>query len=911
MISRQLDEEVIFHTARKITNSEAREEYLEQVCGDNTALLTRVRALLEVHEQEQDFLRSAGPEATATLDAEPITEAPGTEIGRYRLMEQIGEGGMGVVFVAEQRQPLRRKVALKVIKPGMDSKAVVARFEAERQALALMDHPNIAHVLDAGTTERGRPFFVMELIRGIPITEYCDANRLSIPERLELFMQVCKAVQHAHQKGIIHRDIKPTNVLITLHDGMPVPKVIDFGIAKALNQKLTEKTIYTQIHQAIGTLAYMSPEQAELSGLDVDTRADVYGLGVLLYELLTGTPPFEQQRLHRAAYHEACRIIRDEEPPRPSTRLSTLGETASAVSTNRRSDLAKLGAIFRGELDWIVMKALEKDRTRRYETASGFATDIQRYLSDEPVEAKPPTPGYRFGKFFRRNKGPVLAASLLALTLVGGITGTSLALRLAWSAVLEAEKARKIADDRAIALHGIAIEKALNFAVVGNLQGVSKTLAEYEEIIEPNDRWLDILKAAAHVHCGNNLEAIKILTPVVDASSDNVAAAGLLAVAHWHEGHWEEGVVRANQVRNMEPREEFYYFDLLFKGYALFFLDYGLSTRTFEEVIEQNPTWGIARSYRAITLALHTENKDHLEDIADDLNEALKQINIAQSLAVEENPWTLLVRLFVEYKIYDLYERHDLSPKRIEETLSNALDLAARMQRDYPSYIPGIWVSALLYRDSDQKQKADEMWERLLNDRSPLYAFSAIGYYYSHHATTETLDRIEKIDWPDPMIRAGKTLVLADMPNHRGEALELCHSLLSDARSNWTCYVAVQGYLLLGEADLARDGASKWLQYAKNTEDVTGVNRALRLIANHDGSQSLTNDVGQLPRFFQEYSLGLIELSHGNRDKARQHFETCVEMDVTASVTWAEAFVKRLKADSQWPRGNVRVTTAP
>ena len=303
-------------------------------------------------------------ELVATAE-QPIAEQPGMVIGPYKLVEQIGEGGFGVVFMAEQQQPVRRKVALKVLKPGMDTRQVVARFEAERQALALMDHPNIAHVFDGGTTSTGRPYFVMELVRGVPVTEFCDRSGLAIRQRLGLFVDVCQAIQHAHQKGVIHRDIKPNNVLVTLHDGRPVAKVIDFGIAKAMGQQLTDKTLVTNFAQMIGTPLYMSPEQAEMSGLDVDTRSDIYALGVLLYELLTGTTPYEKGRLSKVSYDEMRRIIREEEPPKPSARISTQGKLSTTVSQKREGDPRKLSKLFRGELDWIVMKALEKDRNRR------------------------------------------------------------------------------------------------------------------------------------------------------------------------------------------------------------------------------------------------------------------------------------------------------------------------------------------------------------------------------------------------------------------------------------------------------------------------------------------------------------------------------------------------------------------
>jgi tetratricopeptide (TPR) repeat protein len=364
---------------------------------------------------------------TIALDL-PVTEKPGDKIGRYKLLQQIGEGGCGVVYMAEQEEPVHRRVALKVIKLGMDTKAVIARFEAERQALALMDHPNIARVLDAGATETGRPFFVMELVRGIRITDYCDQNKLSTAERLKLFVQVCHAIQHAHQKGIIHRDIKPSNILVTLHDGVPVPKVIDFGIAKATQGRLTDQTLFTAFEQFIGTPAYMSPEQAEMSGLDIDTRSDIYALGVLLYELLTSRTPFDAKELLAGGLNKLRETIREKEPERPSTRLATMLDTdATEVAKRRKSDPPKLVHLLRGDLDWIVMKCLEKDRTRRYETANGLGMDVERYLNDETVLARPPSTFYRFQKLARRNKAAFAAAGAVAAALmIGAIVSTAL-----------------------------------------------------------------------------------------------------------------------------------------------------------------------------------------------------------------------------------------------------------------------------------------------------------------------------------------------------------------------------------------------------------------------------------------------------------------------------------------------------
>jgi len=442
MADAQPDILAIFTEAVRHEFAAERSRFLDEACGSHRMARQRVETLLRAHFDAGNFLGGNSSESTPTID-QPITERSGTQIGPYKLLQQIGEGGMGVVYMAEQTEPVRRKVALKVIKPGMDTRHVIARFEAERQALAVMDHPNIAHVLDAGATESGRPYFVMELVRGLPITQYCDENSLPVRERLELFASVCQTIQHAHTKGIIHRDIKPTNVLITQQDGQPIVKIIDFGIAKAMGQQLTEKTLFTEFAQMIGTPLYMSPEQAAMSSVDIDTRSDIYSLGVLLYELLTGSTPVSKEQLKQATFDEIRRIIREDEAQRPSVRIGG-SDTLPAIAAHRHVEPGHLHMLVRGELDWIVMKCLEKDRNRRYETAGSLGRDVERYLHDEPVQACPPSAWYRFRKFAQRNKRTLGTAALLGVMLAVAV---STVVASAIRAAAEAQARAKVEAD--------------------------------------------------------------------------------------------------------------------------------------------------------------------------------------------------------------------------------------------------------------------------------------------------------------------------------------------------------------------------------------------------------------------------------------------------------------------------------
>jgi serine/threonine protein kinase len=559
-------EEAVFQAALELEVAGERAAYLEAACASEPELRRRVEALLRRCAESQGPLDRPAPSIVTTAD-EPLVECPGTIIGPYKLMEQIGEGGMGLVFVAEQQRPVRRKVALKVIKPGMDTRAVIARFEAERQALALMDHPNIAKVLDGGTiggepggVSSGRPFFVMELVKGVPITQFCDDNCFSTRERLELFSHVCDAVQHAHQKGIIHRDIKPTNVLVISADGKPVVKVIDFGVAKAIGQQLTDKTIYTQFSQLLGTPLYMSPEQAGESGLDVDTRTDIYALGVLLYELLTGTTPFDKERFKEAGYDEMRRIIREEEPPKPSTRISTLGQAATTVSAQRKTDPKRLSQLFRGELDWIVMKCLEKDRDRRYETASALAADVQRFLHDEPVQACPPSAIYRFRKLARRHRAALTMTSLVLLLLVAGLSVGLVAVnqeQKRTQAALSAEARRR--------------EQARQALDAMSSEIIDEWLAKQQELLPEHKKFLEQVLASYEEFAA-------------DTGQDEPARAGVAAAYH------RVGVIREQLGQTAEAEAAYRQAQALFEQLAS---DFSMVPKYAQNLAENHLRLGI------------------------------------------------------------------------------------------------------------------------------------------------------------------------------------------------------------------------------------------------------------------------------------------------------------------------------
>ena len=531
--------EEIFYSALEIKPPDQRQAFLERACQGDAGLRAMVDKLLASQAGADKFFQEGGVArlpirelSQSFADTPGLTENPdalakedeviGKRIGPYKLLQRIGEGGCGVVYMAEQEKPVRRRVAFKIIKLGMDTKSVVARFEAERQALALMDHPNIARVLDAGATESGRPYFVMELVRGVKITEYCDQNELDTRQRLQLFIQVCQAIQHAHQKGVIHRDIKPSNILVTIIDGRPVPKVIDFGIAKAIEGRLTDNTIFTAYEQFIGTPAYMSPEQAVMSGVDVDTRSDIYSLGVLLYELLTGRTPFETNELLERGLDGLRHTLQEREPQRPSAMVTTMrGAALSQVAHSRHAEPMKLVSLLRGDLDWIVIRTLEKDRARRYETANGLAMDVQRYLGNEPITARPPSRTYRLQKLVRRNQTTFAAGAMVAMALVVGLGVAT----WFWHQERDAHKQAVAAEQQALA--------------------AEQQQARLRMEAEDRER---ITAAAFLISQGKTAEADQLVDKVSELKPSLEAESVLRTLGDWNalKGQWAQAAERFN-----------------------------------------------------------------------------------------------------------------------------------------------------------------------------------------------------------------------------------------------------------------------------------------------------------------------------------------------------------------------------
>jgi serine/threonine protein kinase len=771
-----MNEEEIFHQALARSLPEGRAAYLEQACAGIPAERATVEALLRANVGASEFLGRPASGLVATIE-EPVSEHPGTVIGPYKLLQQIGEGGMGTVYMAEQTHPVQRKVALKLIKPGMDSRQVIARFEAERQALAIMDHVNIARVFDAGATDAGRPYFAMELVHGVPITKYCDDNRLTPRERLELFVPVCQAIQHAHQKGIIHRDVKPSNVMVTLYDGKPVPKVIDFGLAKATEQKLTERTLFTHYGAMVGTLEYMSPEQAEMSALGADTRTDIYSLGVLLYELLTGSTPLSHKRLKGAAFGEVLRMIREEVAPRPSTRLSESGKALASISAQRHMEPAKLTKLVRGELDWIVMKCLEKDRNRRYEAAKDFAADVQRYLNDETVLACSPSAGYRLRKFVRRNSRPVLAASLVVLALLAGIVGTTWGMIRAEQERWNALSAQYAEEERAEGERRAKEEAQTRLA---QIEKGTEILASVFRDLDPNTAEKEgvTLRALLCKRLGEaaqQLEGEAVGDPLVVARLQHVLGISLHELGHLKQAE----VVLLNACRTQERLLGADHLETVASKHDLAMLyraqgKYALAEALYQEVLAVRTAKLGADHPDTLTTQQHLALEYHSQRkyaLAETLSKEVLAIRTAKLGADHPDTLTSQHRLALLYRSQEKYA--------LAETLCKGV-LAVRTAKlgaDNLDTVASKHLLAALYRAQRKYALAETLCKEVLAVRTAKLGADHPDTLTSQHHLALLYGSMKKLDLSIPLLevtlKLRKAILDPDHPDTLGTQLDL------------------------------------------------------------------------------------------------------------------------------------------
>ena len=895
----------LFAAALDRPDAPARAALLDQECAGDPELRRRLAVLLAAHDAPESALERPLAVEPATGAFHPRAEAVGTVIaGKYKLLELIGEGGMGEVWVADQLEPIRRRVALKVIKAGMDSKSVLARFEAERQALALMDHPNIARVLDAGATADGRPFFVMELVKGTPITDFCDARKLSPRERLQLFIPVCQAIQHAHQKGIIHRDIKPSNVLVALHDEKPVPKVIDFGVAKAIGRQLTEKTLYTGFGALIGTPAYMAPEQATFNQLDVDTRADVYALGVLLYELLAGSPPFEPARLRLAALDEVLRLVREEEPQRPSARLST-SQARATIAAVRRSDPDRLARLIRGELDWIVMRALEKDRNRRYESATGLAKDVERYLKDEPVEACPPSIGYRLRRVLRRHRRPAAVAAAVAALLLAAGAFAYRAHRLEGQRLADQRRH----DDQLLAeRRQTALDKALLVSMSGDLEATDQAIAE-AELLGVSAGQVRMLRGRVAIHRQEFPEAIGHLEKAVRLLPESVAARASLATAYvnnMERGTYLKTLREVKQLTPVAPE------DFLFKAQAESFDDPEGGLKTLDEGLRQrDATTAHSTIAHSIRAGVYTRVAFQMSDLAA-AAKAIEHATVVKTMMPgQQYPLTASVHAHLTAAQLLKEGGHE---ERRRAALAQA-ERDARALEGFPTHSVAVfWRYAYLVYVG-QRDAGYEALRRISEQTTNqwvLLSFARELYRRGEYQrAAEFLDRRKEGPGRTHTFHVVRAYVLAELPDGSARALEAYKDAAAlTGTSDWPAHmvlpvlgrkaeaVAVTRELrhqveLRRQAGLMLSAAPEWNQrLADYSSDLIPAEELLRAAGR-----------SRLNRCMAHYQIGLRLLGEGDRPGARDQFRRCVATNayLMFAYQWAEAFLARLEQDPAWP----------
>ncbi|MFN3189408.1 MAG: protein kinase domain-containing protein [Aureliella sp.] len=875
-----MTDEALFHLSLGLPDAERR----DFVCANASDATQRERVLklIEAHEQPDSLLETGDMPSTMETS---IRVAAGETIGPYKLREQIGEGGMGIVYVAEQEKPVRRRVALKLIKAGMDTRDVTARFEAERQALAMMDHPNIARVLDAGSSDRGRPFFVMELVRGIPINEYCDEKRLTIRQRLKLFNQVCRAIQHAHQKGIIHRDIKPSNVLVTEHDGKPVPKVIDFGVAKAIGQRLTENTIYTHHLQPVGTFLYMSPEQSRLSGLDIDTRSDVYALGLLLYELLTGALPFDVDTFREASFDEKRRIISEDEAPKPSTRVSSLGDTATNVSRRRDTDTRKLACELQGELDWILVKALDKDRNRRYGSPSDFAEDVENYLDGSIVSARPPSTSYQLVKLYTRHRRIFLTtASILAVSLFATIFSV-----IQWT---RAEHARN-------RLQSVLVDRAITDAMSGNFKLAELTIqqAADAEVAAP---LVEALQGISFYFSGQPGVAAERLRKASQEFEDSIEVWGAyFLVSHSVGDYGLMGECRSRVLSIAPSTDSELFFHALVDVYRFPYE----ARRQLMKLLETNPRSPILNAILAVAerdIVQQEKDFELLESVITRFKDANRlapgnfYIQTEYMLALVDGikfarfkgNLEAATRLSADAaELLELLESTEAT--RAYSRMCRATYYAALQNRPAFEEIESVppaglstlpaYTAARLFENGEYEKDIRSV-DRTIEEESQTIVgcFSEIALCASSEQRRQTArDWFKRVTSQRPDYAISSDIIALEAFLFAGDLAELRRqaSRLKDKRPDfeWHMYPLVRDLY----SDPTEDSIGKLLEFARPFPEET---------------------------CYAEFSVGMIRLAQGRRAEARLHFESCRKQGKYDwwSHVWATAFLKRLQ-DPSWP----------
>lgn len=892
-----MNEREIFDAAVDIPDTDQQVAFVTNACGEDVEQRERLLELLDARRRLGTFLE-------VPIHAMPITieganaESPGTQIGPYKLLEQIGEGGMGVVYLAEQREPVKRRVALKIIKPGMDSKQVLARFEAERQALAIMDHPNIAKVLDAGATESGRPYFVMELVKGLPITRFCDDNRLDARDRVQLFMSVCHAVQHAHQKGIIHRDLKPSNVLVAMYDDQPVAKIIDFGVAKATNQQLTERTLFTQVGQIVGTWEYMSPEQAVFNQLDVDTRSDVYSLGVILYELLTGVTPLERERLRSSALEEVLRIIREEDPPKPSTRISSLGDAASATAAYRRTSASTLTKSLRGDMDWIIMKSLEKSRARRYQSASSLAADLKHYLDGEPVEARSPSLTYKLQKIASQHRLALTVSAIVLLTLLIGTAGTTwMAMKYRAAMVRYKEILKDLGEE--------LVDRAMADAFSGDLEGAKRSIAKAQEAEAPGNL-LCTLEGIALDLGGDNKEAIKSLEQAVqEYPNDRLPLAALRFV---RRAESEEYLLQAHLAELPDqPQSE------IERDYEKLLVCLSRDVRgerddlmkvvhDLDELIMDHRRWGMAYLSRARAwMELGMESRD-----LGDFRKAIADIESAQTLlsAGDELDYTSIYVLTTALEC----AQDQASKADLDDWGRIAKEIADRRQGKQ-SFALGHYFHAI--GQDEQADKLDAEFLRASQSAREDFNFlSAAALFGVGSPGVVQLMRDAQARAKSAMVRADfectlGVILVAESASGREEAMKIFQDLRSRDLPGAYYLSLLEIPLLAGHHDVARNAANEFLKSTRTENEWRWFKYPVQYYAGLLSDEELLRKAGPFgnAQCMAHFSIGMKSLALGEREKAKEHFRRTI---ATRQIGWyncnlAKGYLMRMEQNPNWP----------